>query len=133
MGGDLKLLLDTHALLWALSAPLKLSPTARKALEESSNALWVSSVSFFEIAIKVRNGKLPTPGPLLTHWDLTLSRLTAHVLELSVTQAILAGSFEAVHRDPFDRLLAAQAIDQGCQLVTCDAAFLGFPELNLLW
>ena len=133
MGGALRLLLDTHALLWALVAPSKLSPNARMALEESSNALWVSSVSFFEIATKVRNGKLPTPGPLLTHWDLTLSRLSARVLELSVSQAILAGSLEVVHRDPFDRLLAAQAIDQGCQLVTCDAAFGGFPELNLLW
>lgn len=133
MGRGLKLLLDTHALLWALSAPEKLSSAARRALEESSNALWISSVSFFEIATKVRNGKLPPPGPLLTHWDLTVSRLSAHVLELSVSQAILAGSLEVIHRDPFDRLLAAQAMDQGCQLVTCDAAFVGFPELSLLW
>ena len=129
----MNLLLDTHALLWALATPEKLSTPARQALEDAGNALWVSSVSFFEIATKVRGGKLPPPGPLLAHWDLTLSRLNASVLQLSVSQAILAGSLDLAHRDPFDRLLGAQAIDQGLHLVTCDAAFEGFPDLDLLW
>ncbi len=129
----MKLLLDTHALLWALSTPERLSTAARLALEESSNDLWLSSVSFFEIATKVRSGKLPSPGPLLTHWNLTISRLNAKILEVSVAQAILAGSLDLAHRDPFDRLLGAQAIEQNLHLVTCDEAFSDFPQLKVLW
>ncbi|MFN8612899.1 MAG: type II toxin-antitoxin system VapC family toxin [Vulcanimicrobiota bacterium] len=129
----MKLLLDTHALLWALSTPERLSTATRLALEESSNELWISSVSFFEIATKVRNGKLPNPGPLLTNWDLTIARLNAGVLEVSVAQAILAGSLDLVHRDPFDRLLGAQAIERNLHLVTCDQAFSDFPQLKVLW
>jgi len=128
-----RLLLDTHALLWALSTPEKLSQSARLALEESAHEVWVSSVSFFEIATKVRSGKLLNPGTLLTNWDLTLSRLSAKALPLTVPQAILAGALDLAHRDPFDRLLGAQAIDLDLQLVSCNTAFAEFPNLTVLW
>lgn len=127
------LLLDTHALLWAVAESHKLSETARHALELPANALLVSSVSLFEVATKVRLGKLPTPGDLLTRWEWSLARLSARLLPLTGSAAILAGEWTVPHRDPFDRLLAAQAQETGAALVTCDPAFGQFPALRLVW
>jgi PIN domain nuclease of toxin-antitoxin system len=127
-------LLDTHAFLWALSEPEKLSTTARRALTDPAHGLWVSSVSFFEIATKARSGKLKVPDLLLDRWDWTLSRLNAHSLSLDVEDAIRAGRWPSPHRDPFDRLLAAQAVCQDMELVSCDSAFgAGFTGLRICW
>ena len=127
------LLLDTHALLWALAEPARLSRRALLALQNPANELRVSAVSLFEIATKVRLGKLPDTGALLRQVDLTLARLNATLTVLSGAQAILAGNLNVSHRDPFDRLLAAQALDLDVPLVTCDPAFGLFPKLTVLW
>lgn len=129
----MRLLLDTHALLWVLAEPEKLSVRAERALQEGQNELWTSSVSLFEIATKVRLGKLPAPGPLLKQWEWTLSRLGSKLLPLTGAHAVRAGALEIFHKDPFDRLLAAQALEEGLQLVTCDTAFAKFSDLKILW
>lgn len=129
----MRLLLDTHALLWVLAEPEKLSDRAVRALQEGQNELWTSSVSLFEIATKVRLGKLPAPGPLLKQWEWTLSRLGSKLLPLTGAHAVRAGALEILHKDPFDRLLAAQALEEGLQLVTCDTAFAQFSDLHILW
>jgi len=128
-----RLLLDTHALLWALAAPDKLSAKARRALQAADNELLVSSVSLFEIATKVRLGKLPAPGELLTRWEWSLARLSARLLPLSGGAALRAGEWSVPHRDPFDRLLAAQAVEASVPLVTCDPAFADFAGLSVCW
>lgn len=129
----MKLLLDTHTLLWALTAPHRLSEAARLALEEPTQELWVSSVSFFEISTKVRLGKLAPPGPLLTQWEWTMARLGARLLSLAPNAAILAGQLDWEHRDPFDRMLAAQSKLERARLVTADSQLQSLPGLDYLW
>ena len=129
----MRLLLDTHAFLWALSEPEKLSESAICALQDVHNELWTSSVSFFEIATKVRLGKLQVHGPLLKQWEWTLSKLGSRLLALQGAHAIRAGALEVAHKDPFDRLLAAQALEEDLQMVSCDAAFAQFADLRVLW
>lgn len=129
----MKLLLDTHVLLWALGEPRKLSPRAHDSLTESLNEVFVSCVSLFEISTKHRLGKLPAAPILLDDLDWTLARLSARALVLEPAEAILAGSLPSPHRDPFDRLLAAQAQSQGMVLVTSDVAFQSFGRLTTLW
>lgn len=133
MGVRLRLLLDTHALLWALAEPEKLSRASRGAIEDPNNELWVSAVSLFEISTKVRIGKLQVPASLLKRWQWSVECLSARLLQVSGSHAVLAGGLPVDHRDPFDRLLAAQAIEEGLTLVSCDSAFQEFSGLAVLW
>lgn len=126
-------LLDTHTFLWSLCEPERLSDRARDCLEASESKLWVSSVSFFEIANKVRIGKLAVADDVLSRWDWILSRLNAQPVGLTVPDSIVAGGWPSPHRDPFDRLLAAQAKNNKLILVTCDTAFSTFSEVETLW
>ncbi|HHW82349.1 MAG TPA: type II toxin-antitoxin system VapC family toxin [Actinomycetales bacterium] len=127
-----RLLLDTHILLWAISEPERLNAAARDALEEPSNELLVSAASVWEISTKGRNGKLPGAESLLASLESHMDRLLAQPLAISLPHARLAGSLMWEHRDPFDRMLAAQAILEGLTLVTGDRAFTGLPGLTLL-
>lgn len=129
----MKLLLDTHVFLWAVAEPSRLSALARDLLTDASNELYVSVVSLFEISTKHRLGKLPGAQVILDDLDWTMARLSARYLPLEATDAVLAGTLALPHRDPFDRLLAAQAQGQGLPLVTSDAAFGSFPDLRVLW
>lgn len=129
----MKLLLDTHVLLWALGEPVKLSRKARAVLSDGSNELFVSAVSLFEISTKHRLGKLPSANAVLDDLDWNMARLSAKYLSLDAPDAILAGSLSSAHRDPFDRLLAAQSQGQGLTLVSSDPAFGTFEDLSVLW
>lgn len=122
-------LLDTHTLLWALSEPEKLSSGVRSILKDPANLPRVSTVSLFEIATKVRIGKLSCPVSLLENWEFTLSTL----LPLLGAEAVRAGRWEVEHRDPFDRLLAAQAYENNLCLLSRDEAFSLFKGLKVLW
>ncbi|MGE0488544.1 MAG: type II toxin-antitoxin system VapC family toxin [Vulcanimicrobiota bacterium] len=126
-------LLDTHALLWAVAEPLKLSEPARITLSEPKNELLVSSISIFEIATKIRIGKLNVPDTLVNSWQLTLAKLNAKLLTVGGDDAALAGLWDCQHPDPFDRILAAQAINGNHYLVSCDAAFRHFKSLRVYW
>jgi PIN domain nuclease of toxin-antitoxin system len=120
-------LLDTHVLLWALSEPRKLSALVSTHLTDEANDLLVSAASAWEIATKFRIGKLPGARPLLDHWDEAIKRLRATPLAIAGDHARRAGLYQAEHRDPFDRLLAAQAELVGCPLLTTDKVFAEFP------
>jgi PIN domain nuclease of toxin-antitoxin system len=115
-----RLLLDTHVLLWAAEAPEKLSAVARRELEDSSNALFFSAASIWEIAIKVSLGKLRFSRP---PQDLVESLLQSDFVELPIesTHAAKVSSMPWHHRDPFDRLLLAQADIEQMTLVSRDA------------
>lgn len=112
-----RLLLDTHAVLWSLSEPGKLIPTARTALEDAGNEVFVSVVSGWEIAIKRALGKLYAPDDLET--GIRRQRFTP--LLMTFHHAELAGALPPHHADPFDRMLIAQAQAEGLVLVTRDA------------
>ena len=111
-----QLLLDTHALLWALTSPDRLNEFARNAISDPSNDVFVSAVSGWEIALKSNLGKLDVPANVIEMIEATgfdhLSITFAHGVE--------AGSLPLYHRDPFDRLLVAQARLNDLVLVTRD-------------
>lgn len=127
------LLLDTHAYVWALTDPHRLSGRARTAIETPSNTVVVSADTAWEVAIKYRAGKWPEADILLAqHEDLT-SALGAQSLEISAADAIRAGSLDWDHGDPFDRVLAAQSLLHQAALVTRDAAFGHLRGLTIIW
>jgi PIN domain nuclease of toxin-antitoxin system len=128
----MKLLLDTHVLLWAVLEPQKLSHSQREALENSGNQLLVSAASAWEIATKWRLGKLNQAGAVVRNYRQVLDRLAANDLPISGDVARQAGLLKVEHRDPFDRLLAAQAMADNLLLASSDPVFNTFPDLALL-
>lgn len=126
-------LLDTHALLWALTAPHRLSDDARAAVADPTTDLVVSAASAWELTTKNRVGKLPQADSLLAGYPEHLDRLGVRSLPIGTAHALLAGRLQWDHRDPFDRMLAAQAILDGLTLITCDDAFAGLPGIRLWW
>lgn len=128
----MQMLLDTHVLLWALLEPQKLSPTLRNALEDSDNTLMVSAASAWEIATKWRLGKLLHAKAVVENYGMALHRLAAIELPISGAVARQAGLWQVPHRDPFDRLLAAQARSDDLLLASTDPAFAQFEGVRTL-
>jgi PIN domain nuclease of toxin-antitoxin system len=126
------LLLDTHALLWWLVEPEKLSPLAQTAIHDPTATIFVSAASGWELATKVRLGKLPGAEGLLQDLASLVRQQGFQPLPVQVHHGIRAGGYPQPHRDPFDRLLAAQAELEGRQLVSVDPALTSFP-CRLLW
>ena len=122
------LLLDTHALLWWLVEPEKLSPIAQTAIHDPAAAIFVSAASGWELATKVRLGKLPGAEGLLLDLPSLLHQQGFQPLAVQLHHGIRAGGYPQPHRDPFDRLLAAQAELEGLQLVSVDPALATFPR-----
>lgn len=126
-------LLDTHALLWALTDPSRLGPEARRIIAARSSALVVSAATAWELGTKQRLGKLPQADALVGGYTRHLDRLGAARLPITEEHALLAGRLEWTHRDPFDRVLAAQAMIESLTLVTGDAALTDLPGLAIAW
>ena len=128
----MRLLLDTHALLWWLTNSPALSETARRLIADDDNDVLVSAASAWEIAAKQRIGKLDGIAPV-ANWfsDLVAADGFFH-LSITHAHALRAGAYAVAHRDPFDRMLAAQAELESLQLVTCDAAMAAF-SCKILW
>lgn len=128
----MRLLLDTHVLLWAVLEPQKLSSRQREALENSDNELLVSAASAWEIATKWRLGKLSQAGAVVHNYRQVINGLAATEVPISGDIARQAGLMQVEHRDPFDRLLAAQAMADDSVLASSDPAFRLFADLALL-
>ena len=125
-------LLDTHALLWWLAEPERLSPVVHATLADPDQPVFISAASAWEIATKHRLGRLPTAEVLLEEgWSL-MERQGFQPLPVSWSHGLRAGSYPMPHRDPFDRLLAAQAELEQLILITLDPAFAPFP-CQILW
>lgn len=117
----MKLLLDTHTLLWWWKDDPRLSKRASTAIADEGNTVFVSAASAWEIATKLRIGKLPGAERAVREFnELILADGFSH-LAVSYQHALKAGGFDSEHRDPFDRMLAAQSIIEGAILVTGDA------------
>ncbi len=112
----MNILLDTHVLIWALENNSTLSDSARESIIQARNMVFVSSVSIWEIAIKTSLGKLDVPDNLQE--EIQLHRFTP--LHITYDHAELAGNLPSYHKDPFDRMLIAQAITEKLTLVTRD-------------
>ena len=131
--GDVKYLLDTHTLLWAVREESKLGKRALSVLEDINSHFYVSSVSAYEIMQKYRIGKLSGYSYIAEHYYDVVNNLGAHELPINTRHAWFAGKFEWSHRDPFDRLLAAQAKIENLTLITNDEVFLTLSWANTLW
>jgi PIN domain nuclease of toxin-antitoxin system len=128
----LKLLLDTHALLWWWKDDSRLSKRAVKAISDEGNIVLVSAASAWEIATKLRIGKLPGAERAVREFNELIVIDGFTHLAVSYQHALKAGGFTGEHRDPFDRVIAAQSIIEGATLVTMDAAMKQF-RAKCLW
>lgn len=128
----MKLLLETHALLWWSKDEPRLSRRAKALLSDPANELLISAASAWEIVTKHRLGKLPEAELLVQDMPGTFAKLGLIELPITLAHARLAGSFIAAHGDPFDRMLAAQSLIEGVPIVGCDKALLQFG-VKLVW
>ena len=118
----MKALLDTHALLWWLTDDERLSVQALAIIKSPRNTVWVSPASGWELATKLRLGKLPGAERVLSKLPALVEESRLGVLPITLAHALSAGSLNHAHRDPFDRMLAAQAMAEHMTLVTSDSA-----------
>ena len=122
----MRLLLDTHALIWWLAGDTQLSSTARDAVADETNDVFVSAASAWEVATKHRLGKLPGAGPLAVDFGRELRRQGFAPLPISIEHGQVAGALIGAHRDPFDRMLVAQAHEEKMALVSNESLFDAF-------
>lgn len=128
----MKLLLDTHALLWWLAGDEKLPVIVRQAIADDGNEVFVSAVSAYEIVFKHRLGRLDDVDALTSAFEPALLDRGLVPLPISVGHAVLAGTLAPSHRDLFDRLLIAQALADGLALVSNERLFDTFG-ISRLW
>jgi len=119
----LRVLLDTHALLWWLSDDPALTRPARKTIADTRNTVIVSAASAWEIATKVRLGKLPTANDLAADFTGNLDRDGFQLLAISAEHGIRAGLLPGPHKDPFDRMLIAQAQAENVPIISIESLF----------
>ena len=119
----MRLLLDTQCLIWYVDQDYLLTATAHAAITSSANQLYLSAATIWEIAIKVGIGKLPLSLPYRVWVEKAIADLGLLILPITVEYADRQASLPPYHRDPFDRLLAAQSLAEAMPLVSADAAF----------
>ena len=127
----MRLLVDTHAFLWFVVGDSKLSRTARRTLEDENAELHLSAASVWELAIKSSLGRLTLPAPVA---EYVADKMTAglHVLPVDWVHAAAVERLPFHHRDPFDRLLVAQAQTERLPIVTSDRVFRRYG-VTVIW
>ncbi len=126
----MKALLDTHTFLWALGDPDRLSTRAREAIA-SSERFW-SVASIWEALIKVQSGKLPMPLPAGSYLTSRMSANGMRVLPIRVEHVLRVEELPMHHRDPFDRMLIAQCMEENWPIITSDPVFKKYP-VRVIW
>ena len=122
----MRLLLDTHVWLWLQAEPERLSPRALDAVTDDGNDLILSAASSWEIAIKFALGKIGLPEPPATYVPSRMQRNGVEGLPVEHRHALAVSALPQHHRDPFDRLLVAQASEDDLTIVTADPAFAAY-------
>lgn len=125
-------LLDTCTLIDLAGDPDRVAEPVKVLFARPSTGLFVSAASAWEVTIKTERGRLPNGTTLIDAWDRNLQAMQAERLEISHADALAAGSLSWAHRDPFDRMLVAQAIRSGCHLATRDHALLSSGMVQIL-
>lgn len=117
----MKVLLDTHTLLWATLSVRSLSKRAAQVIANRSNEIYVSSASAWEVATKVRLGKLPHAVHFEREFLAKVDEAGYTLLSITAAHALRAGRLTADHRDPFDRMIAAQALAEDIPILSVDS------------
>ncbi|MGH9754676.1 MAG: type II toxin-antitoxin system VapC family toxin [Blastocatellia bacterium] len=128
----MKLLLDTHTLLWFVLGDAQLSATARRLIEDAANTKFISPTVYWEIAIKISIGKYALNEPYEAFMDHAIHQNGFLILPIELRHAALLTNMPFHHRDPFDRLVIAQALVEGLAIVSADAAFDAY-SVQRLW
>ncbi len=128
----MRMLLDTHAFLWFILNEPQLSPAARTAIIDPTNDVEISPATYWEIAIKIRTGKYSLPGPYESFIAGQIRANYFDILPVEVRHTSLLTSLPFHHRDPFDRLLVAQALVEAIPIVSADADLDPYG-VNRLW
>jgi PIN domain nuclease of toxin-antitoxin system len=128
----MRLLLDTHALVWWWIDDPRLPALARAAISNPGSVVYVSAVSAWEITTKHRVGKWPEVERLIAEYEALLRRSRFHALPISMEHAHRAGGLPGPHRDPFDRMLIAQSGLESLPIVTADAMFATYGA-DVIW
>jgi PIN domain nuclease of toxin-antitoxin system len=128
----MKLLLDTHSFLWFIDGNPRLSATARQLIEDPGNERLVSIASLWEMAILISLGRLTIAEPFATLMADQLQRNSMQVLDINVAHTAQVASLPFHHRDPFDRMLIAQALVEAIPIVGVDSAFDAY-SITRLW
>ena len=116
----MKYLLDTHTLLWVSIGSNRLSKTARALLTGTQHIFFVSAVTSFELSTKHRLGRLPEAKSLLVNFEMQIEQSGFQLLSISSLHARSAGAYPQIHKDPFDRVLAAQALVEELWIMSAD-------------
>jgi PIN domain nuclease of toxin-antitoxin system len=127
-----RFLLDTHTLIWWMTSDPHLSRPANALIKSQSNTSVVSAVSAWEIATKVRLGRLPAAADLIQDFVADLTRHRIQILLMTAEHGIRAGLLPGPHKDPFDRMLIAQALSENVPIVSNDRALDGYG-VKRLW
>ncbi|QEL21083.1 type II toxin-antitoxin system VapC family toxin [Limnoglobus roseus] len=127
----MRVLLDTHTLIWAQDEPTKLGPVALSILQSPANQLLVSLVTLWELSIKIAIGKLKLSPPYRPWIDKAIADLNLTILPITLDHAEQQIGLPFHHRDPFDRLLAAQALVESIPLASADAVFDAYGVTRL--
>lgn len=128
----MRLLVDTHALIWAMDEPVKLSGPATIALQDPANDLLLSAATVWELAIKIGSGKLAFSIPYRRWMDKAIADLQLAILPVTVEYAERLTSLANHHKDPFDRLIIPQALVEGVSIVCADTVFDAYG-ITRLW
>lgn len=128
----MKLLLDTQCWLWWFAQPERLNEETITYIADETNELWFSVAGIWEIGIKVAIGKLPLPEPPDSYLSSRMGQLGMRSLEITATHALRAAALPLHHRDPFDRMLIAQAQIEEMILVSADSMFSQY-DVSMLW
>ncbi len=119
----LQLLFDTHALIWWLTDSSRLPEAVRRAIFDPSNEKLISAATAWEITTKHRLGKLPGSDPIAADFTAVIARQGFEELSITVEDAARAGAMPGLHRDPFDRILIAQALARNLVLLSSESLF----------
>ena len=122
----MRILLDTHVFLWYISADPKLPSAYRTAIQDPTNEIFLSAASVWEAVIKSQLGKLPLPAPPADYLPQQREAHGISALPIDEGAMVALAGLQPIHRDPFDRLLVAQAIQHGLTIATVDAELISY-------
>lgn len=127
----MRYLLDTHALIWFRTGSLNLSPVARDLIEDSENELYFSLAGVWELAIKIRLGRVSIEMPLADYIEQGLAASSIELLGVEPRHVYPIAELPLHHRDPFDRLIASQCLVDGLRLISADEAIDAYGVTRL--